>query len=589
MRLQTTKQTQAIYSRYGSWKPEVASALLADTYLALCEAANTPTSLGCWLRFKHGEVADLIQMTLNPMLYDDADVFGGDYLCVSFLSKFSDFDVGIDKEAVAFGKWLKAESLCRETNHLLRLRDLGEFQFSSRVEQVLHFASLKIADILGDVPLSLCSEQGRFGPGADLSTRHGKVSSYYKYSNPGSSTPGILELVSNLGEEFDNRAFDVIQDTSLVRGSRLTFVPKNAKTHRSICIEPRWNIYFQLGIGEYIADRLRISGVDVTNQQCNRDFAKHAWRLDLATVDLSSASDTISKNLVLGLLPVDWCDLLFQTRSPVTTYRGQTYELEKISSMGNGYTFPLETLIFYGVLYGCIKATGGHPFFINAYGDDLICPRYLLPLLKEVFLAIGFSVNSEKTFDSGVFFESCGNDYFRGWNVRPIFLKESVNNVERAFRLANQITEFARRRHGYGSADARYMVAQRTVVRFVPKSLRFFGPINASAAPKVTNSYSSHWRTVPEGQALQGASFIHAPLDQVLYSARPYKRKYGYEGFVLKALLSVPVRFDAYGPGLLFHKLSGASFVGNFVPRRDRNLMIVKEVIVDKLDDFAIV
>jgi len=550
--------------RYGVFTPEKGDAIMADSFLALCEAANTPISLGCWLRFKHREYTSLVTMNINPLDYDDIELFRGDYLCVKFLSKYPYFDTGIDREKVAFDGWLASEVRCAETNRWFRSYWAGEIPpLRGPVSEVLHHAQRKISEILGYLPSSAKLTHGRFGPGSDLDTVGSKISSYYKYSGSGSCTPGVLSLFDTLGVENDDRRLDALEECTLTNTSRLTFVPKTAKTDRAICIEPRWNMFFQLGIGDYMSDRLALFGVDVRNQETNKDLARSAYALGLSTIDLSSASDSISKNLVLDLLPDDWSDYLFRLRCSSTNYRGATYKLEKISSMGNGFTFPLETLIFYGLAYGVGKTLGLAPWFINAYGDDLIIPSEGTALLTEVLELLGFSVNTGKSYSSGPFYESCGADFFRGVNVRPIFLKERVNNVERAFRLANQITEFARRACNYRGAHARYMVSWSVVLHRIPKSLWLFGPYG------------------------YGDSFIHSPFDR----ARPYLRpaRDGWEGFELIGLAPTPKRFPAFGEGLLFHKLAGASFEGNFVHRRDSPSLRAKTFVVQRYNDFLLI
>jgi hypothetical protein len=537
--------------------------IISDVFLALCEAANTPVSLGRWLRYKHREFLQLVLCEVDPLDYTDENTFLGDYQATKFLSKFPHFETGLDREAIAFEKWISAESSCRETNERFRSRwAQGFLPTSSRVESVLHMTQRKITEILGAHPPRDILLRGRFGPGADLDTHRSKIDAYYKLAGAGSCTPGLLDLLVK-GYEDDDRRLDAMHSAELTWTSKLTFVPKTAKTDRAICIEPRWNIFTQLAVGDYMAHRLALNGVDITNQATNQDLARSAWSLGLATVDLTSASDTISKNLVLDLFPEDWCEILFSLRCPRTAYKGQVYDLEKISSMGNGYTFPLETILFYSIARSCTDYLGLAPWYTNAYGDDLIVPSAAYELLVEVLTYCGFSVNTGKSYNSGPFYESCGSDYFYGKNVRPIFLKDHVDSVEKAYRLANQITELARRRGGYRYADRRYLGARRAVVDGIPADLRLLGPING------------------------GDAFIHSTFDQ----CRPYLSppKGGWEGYQLLGLVNDPPRFYADGDALIFSKISAPSFPGNFVSRRESGVYRVKTLVVHKYDDFLVI
>jgi hypothetical protein len=118
--------------------------------------------------------------------------------------------------------------------------------------------------------------------------------------------------------------------------------------------------------------------------------------------------------------------------------------------MGNGFTFPLETLIFWSLAAACCPQDSD----ATAYGDDLIVPTECYPLLVEVLVALGFVVNLTKSYHTGPFRESCGKDYFRGTDVRPYYPKGWVTgqslfvlhnwyvrkgDTERAKRVLNRI------------------------------------------------------------------------------------------------------------------------------------------------------
>jgi len=122
--------------------------------------------------------------------------------------------------------------------------------------------------------------------------------------------------------------------------------------YRSICVEPGLTSFYQLALGEEIRRRLLRVGVDIRDQTRNQLLAREGSVTGLlATIDLSSASDTMSYELIRYLLPPDWFDLLTSFRSPSVTYKGSVIDLEMFSSMGNGFTFPLETLVYWSLTY----------------------------------------------------------------------------------------------------------------------------------------------------------------------------------------------------------------------------------------------
>jgi hypothetical protein len=131
---------------------------------------------------------------------------------------------------------------------------------------------------------------------------------------------------------------------------RVTTVPKSSKTDRVIAIEPTGNIYLQTGVGGFFRRCLKRRGIDLDDQEINQGYAAKALELALATLDLKAASDTVSVELVYELLPPDWAFALDALRSHwALKPSGERVRLEKWSSMGNGFTFELETLIFWAL------------------------------------------------------------------------------------------------------------------------------------------------------------------------------------------------------------------------------------------------
>lgn len=213
--------------------------------------------------------------------------------------------------------------------------------------------------------------------------------------------------------------------------NKLSFVPKTAKTKRSIAVEPTLNTYVQRGIDTVLRVKLEKVGRFLNYQGHNQELAR-VGSIDgsYATIDLSSASDTVSKGLVNYLLPPSWFALLSKVRSPsfqdkILGSEAGVGNYEKLSSMGNNFTFPLETLIFAAAARASMRATGcwGAESW-SVYGDDIIVPttaaRVLIPLLKF----LGFTPNPDKCFidSSGKFRESCGSDWHTGQDVRPVEL-----------------------------------------------------------------------------------------------------------------------------------------------------------------------
>lgn len=392
---------------------------------------------------KSGPLKDILKKAVQEKDYQSLVNFCIDYSldwdaislycarqCLALYQKRDDIDLGYDREQVALSKFIECELICKHTNE--RVRRSRRYGISRNVASVLFTAQRKIDSILGDVP-SLSDLQLSFGPGANVNVRK-ITSARWKLSakpacsaNMASSVCDVLAEIPHYTSLHSRESEDSwFTDVEICDGE-LMFVPKNAKTDRAIIVEPALNSLVQKGFGNFIKERLLIAGVNLYDQSINRRRARiGSINGSLMTVDLSSASDTISKELVAELLPLDWYIALssYRTSSVEHLKTGTKFDLEKFSSMGNGFTFELESLIFYALTWATCHVVGVKPD-VSVYGDDIICPPSILETLEEVFEFCGFSINSEKSYSSGPFRESCGADFYNGVNVRPFYQKTS--------------------------------------------------------------------------------------------------------------------------------------------------------------------
>lgn len=409
---------------------------------SIWEALDTPRSLALHIAAKYRDHKAILDLKdVDPSTYDCPERFFKDYQSSKILAKSVELNTGIDKEAVAYEKFLIAEKACRETNDFFRMRADGLLTMRPHVERVFQRARDHISSILGRVP-SYDRLDFAFGPGACFGVR-GDTSVYKKVTSNLECTYAMADVLPEFLAEFPGWITDDQVDVQLVRGSQLTFVPKDAATDRAICIEPLLNGLMQKGIGTYIRGRLKRHGVDLNDQSINQRLAQKAFSCGLSTIDLSSASDTIAYGLVMEMLPIDWFDFLDTSRCPNYLYRGNWKPFQKFSSMGNAYTFELETLIFYALAVASAEELGISYYTqgnLHVYGDDIIVPRAAYDLLTEVLSACGFTTNQQKSYKDGLFYESCGADYFRGFPVRPVFFKEKIGNRPlRVFYAINSI------------------------------------------------------------------------------------------------------------------------------------------------------
>jgi hypothetical protein len=291
-----------------------------------------------------------------------------------------------------------------------------------------------------------------WGPGATFSRPRRKSDAIYKFDGNVVTTvgnSGIAAWVINQTPLWQEGLLSEESSWTYVPGNRVCTVPKNYKTDRTIAIEPDMNIYVQKGIGAMIRQRLRRIGIDLNSQQENQNMAFLGSYFDnLATVDLSMASDTISLEIVRQLIPSDWLQALEQARSPYGRLpSGVWLEYQKFSSMGNGYTFELETLIFWGICSAVIHLLDLKDRRLAVYGDDIVISKEAVPFLLECLEWCGFKANTDKTYSSGPFRESCGKHFFSGNDVTPFYVRRPVAKLTDLFLLHNNLYRWAARNH----------------------------------------------------------------------------------------------------------------------------------------------
>ena len=300
----------------------------------------------------------------------------------------------------------------------------------------------------------LMFQHGYSGPGASLDA---KGCDFYTkmFSSRLTATAGLSDVWSTLvnrNSQFRVAFSDPASDSvvKVVDHSKLTFVNKNQDVARTICVEPTVNMWFQLGMGHILHSRLRdVYGIDFRYQpEVNRRMARLGSLLDHnVTIDLESASDSLGLRMMDEVFPVSFMGMLHRLRSPMSRLPdGSLVRLGMVSTMGNGFTFPLQTLLFSAccvVVYRylgipCVSKGPCELRNMSVFGDDIIVDRRVSRLLHHLLRMLGFVVNDDKTFVEGPFRESCGVDWFLGHDVRPVYLK-SLRSLQDCFVAVNKL------------------------------------------------------------------------------------------------------------------------------------------------------
>lgn len=223
--------------------------------------------------------------------------------------------------------------------------------------------------------------------------------------------------------------------------AKVIMVPKTLKTPRIIAMEPAHMQYMQQAIHDLLREEMR-ADYNSRNFLCydsqipNQEMARSGSLTgDLATLDLSEASDRVSNEHVRLLLRSH--THLFNAVDATRSRRARVFDkdlgfdttirLTKFASMGSALCFPMEALVFTTLVFLGIQRSLGYQLStkdfrsfagrVRVYGDDIIVPVDYASSVISTLEEFGFKVNASKSFWTGKFRESCGKDYYNGVDV----------------------------------------------------------------------------------------------------------------------------------------------------------------------------
>lgn len=437
---------------------------LEKVVLTLCEDAATPRALTVSLLLRAREYEQLLQLKIDPHHYLDAPATAEKLFWdtqVTDLVRKLEINLGRDLSSECWEAFLDDERTNARTN--VRFRRLLDGCINpSEMPQVTLLAEIQrqVRRILGPAPKAL--DLARFGKGGTFDD----VGHHTTIPDKMSSRPTVYksaECLLNIWHEnaWSRALVDAYAWKSrpkTVRGNRFGTVKKTALVRRGIASEASISGYYQLAVGTEMRHRLRRRvRIDLDRAQpWHRDLARvSSMSRSHASVDLSSASNLNARLMVraaLALCP-EWLDLLETLRAPLVRaphgvpQKGKWYYLEMFSSMGNGFTFELETVIFLACCLAVAKLEGhdyepGVDIFV--YGDDILVPTEIAPTVISALQWLGHKPNQRKTFLTGHFRESCGGDYFCGTPVRAHFQKIDPTCPSHWIAFANGLRRVAR-------------------------------------------------------------------------------------------------------------------------------------------------
>jgi len=222
---------------------------------------------------------------------------------------------------------------------------------------------------------------------------------------------------------------------------RVVFVPKTLKTPRVIGIEPVCMQFIQQSISTWLKSKIEKScsftsgHVNFTHQSVNNQFAlSSSIDKSFATLDLNEASDRVSCSLVWDMLasvPTFRRQVFACRTTRAKLPSGKIIALRKFASMGSALCFPMESMVFYCAIVSILIHNAGvrvtprtirkYSAGLFIYGDDIIVPTDVAPLVCNKLPDFCLKVNTAKSFWNGNFRESCGVDAYKGIQVTPVY------------------------------------------------------------------------------------------------------------------------------------------------------------------------
>lgn len=512
--------------------------------------------------FLHGDAAAIRGYNWHEWSTDDPYVFKRRYQLGSLLKRYR-----FQKDLMSVSE-LKEAAEMQFFDNQLRLAGLDFDALNATINYVLFCAAGYCHTTLGNYDieehLALCRNGKKASVGIPM--RAATEAARYEAPITGSSEHIAWYSAVHLAEDPQTRDYvfgnwdpdkgPLFRD---VKELALTFVPKTFKSLRSIMPNTTIGAFYTDGLGKVLTSRLKRAGYDLTDlQDRHRELACLASVTGtLVTADQSLASDNITSWLVGRLLPPKWRDAISLGRIDwVKLPSGLRVKTPTFMTMGIGFTFPLQTLIFLSLLKAIDQVFTNGRSEISVFGDDLIYSSRMHPFVLYVFGRLGLQINNDKTFATGKFRESCGGDYFAGVDVRPFLPKN-----ERGSRLSNREYE-----------TLLYVWTNGLLRRWAREEVPLTFDYLLSEISRVSRGVLRVPPDFPDGSGIK----VESPRDTLNQTCRLVPVKYCAHGVIrFTYLREIPYQREetSHAPYLWRHLGSGGGDDFHYLPRLDPRVL----------------
>lgn len=252
---------------------------------------------------------------------------------------------------------------------------------------------------------------------------------------------------------FYSNLWDVVERAreyiSLARAdyptSRFKFIHKYRGKPRGICIEENETQYCQQGVKRFLYKHIEghpmtRGRVCFTDQSVNQRLALSSSTSGYhATIDMSEASDRVSRDLVFSLFrdtPIlKALDAVSTRFIQLPSGLGVNTDLmvHKYAPMGSGVCFPVMALVHFALCRAIVQETSiGNATElarqVYVYGDDIIVPTEVIDMIYSYLPLFGMKLNVSKSFSQSMFRESCGIHAYKGKDVTPVYVNHTLNS-----------------------------------------------------------------------------------------------------------------------------------------------------------------
>lgn len=214
--------------------------------------------------------------------------------------------------------------------------------------------------------------------------------------------------------------------------SRLQCVPKSVLKNRTISTEPCSQQFLQHGVRHAMDVWFRhpvFHWLSLSDAYRSMDLAREgSVDGEYATLDLSSASDTVTTRLVDSLFADTSLRSWLLLGRSVATIMPDTMEilpLEKFAPMGSDLCFPTMCVVFGAICEVAVRRTLGRRSRKNdyvIYGDDIVVRADCADLVVKILTDLHFEVNVAKSYYYPAienFREACGMEAYNGFDITP--------------------------------------------------------------------------------------------------------------------------------------------------------------------------